>query len=264
MLALLSVVLMFGDYHYDGLQKIRYYLGTATYPVYYIANFPSAAGDWIYEKLADRKQLLQENRSLKSDNLALKSKLQEFTVLERENRRLRDFLDSSHRKTEWSTLVAELIATDYALFRQRIILNKGSRHGAHAGQPILGANGVVGQIVTVTPFSAVGMLISDPSHALLAQVARSGVRALTTGTGDPKRLRLDYVPPDADIREGDILTTSGLDDRYPPGYPIGKVTRVAKSVGDNFAAITVEPFAKVDRNREFLLVSREKPPSGAR
>ena len=251
---------MFGDYHYDSLQKIRYYLGTATYPIYYIANFPTVAGDWIRGRLVDRKQLLQENQTLREGNLILGSKLQQFATLERENQRLRELLNSSHRKIGGDILVAEMIATNYAPFRQRIILNKGSLHEVHVGQPILGANGVIGQVITVTPFSAVGMLISDPSHALLTQVMRSGVRALATGTGDPKKLRLDYVPLDADIEEGDVLTTTGLDNRYPPDYPVGKITRVTKNVGDNFAAITVEPFARVDRNREVLLVSQENHP----
>ncbi len=251
---------MFGDYHYDSLQKIRYYLGIATYPIYRIANFPAVAGDWIHEQVTDRGQLLEQNRALKKNNLILQSRLQKFIALQRENRRLKGLLEPSHQKVEGSPLIARLIATDYSLFRQRIVLDKGSRHGAYIGQPILGAHGVVGQVITVTPFSAVGMLISDPSHSLLAHVKRSGVSALTTGTGDPKKLRLDYVPPDVDIREGDILLTSGLDHRYPPDYPVGKVTRVKKSVGDNFSTITVEPFARVDRNLEVLLVSRQNRP----
>ncbi len=245
---------MLSDYHYDNLHKIRYYLGGVIYPVYYLANLPTKAGDWIYRELAERKQLRQENKALKESNLLLNSKLQKFAALENENKRLNELLKSSYDRIEGNAVVAKLMATDYTPFRQRIVIDKGGRNNAYVGQPILGAQGVIGQVISITPFSATGMLISDPGHTMLTQVNRSGFRALAVGTGNPRQLRLDYVPLDADIREGDTIVTSGLDDRYPPDYPVGRILRVVRNAGDNFASITLKPFAELDRHREVLLV----------
>ena len=245
---------MFSDYYYDNLHKVRYYLGAVTYPIYYIANLPIKAGDWLYQELAERNRLVLENRQLKENNLLLSSKLQKFSALKYENKRLNQLLNSLDDRIEGNTVVAKLIATDYTPFRQRIVIDKGKRNNAYLGQPILGAQGVIGQIVEITPFSATGMLISDPNHSMLAQVNRSGLRVLTVGTGNPRQLRLDYIPLDADIREGDIVVTSGLDGRYPANYPVGQVSQIVKNQNDNFADITLKPFAELDHYREVLLV----------
>ncbi len=245
---------MYSDHYYGHLQKARYYLGAAIYPIYYLANLPVQIGDWVHRELTERGQLLEDNAKLKEDNLLLNSKLQKFAALESENKRLNELLKSSYDKIGGSAIVAKLISTDYTPFRQRIVINKGRHNNAYIGQPILGAQGVIGQVVAVTPFSATGILISDPEHAMLTQVNRSGLRALAVGTGNPRQLRLDYVPLDADIREGDVLVTSGLDGRYPPDYPVGKISRVTKGSGDNFAGVTLKPFADLDSHREVLLV----------
>ena len=245
---------MFSDYRYDNLYKVRYYLGTAIYPIYYLANLPAKVGDWIYNEVIERESLMQENHQLKESNLRLSSKLQKLAVIESENKRLNELLGSAYNKISGSAVIAKLITTDYTPFRQRIVIDKGDRNNAYIGQPILGAQGIIGQIIEVTPFSATGMLISDPNHAMLTQVNRSGLRALAIGTGNPRQLRLDYVPLDADIKEGDMIVTSGLDGRYPPDYPVGTVSRVVKNFGNSFAEVTLEPFAKLDRHREVLLV----------
>ena len=251
---MLSLALMFSDYRYNSLDKARYYLGSVVYPIYYLANLPVKAGDWVHRKFSKHQQLVQENDQLKTDNLLLSSKLQKFAALESENRRISKLLKSSRDWIGGNAIVARLIAIDYTPLRQRIVIDRGGRNNAYIGQPILGARGVIGQIVEVTPFSATGMLISDPDHAMLAQINRSGLRVLVVGTSNLGQLRLDYVPLDADIREGDTIVTSGLDNRYPGGYPVGKITRVARHAGDSFADITLEPFARLDNHREVLLV----------
>ena len=253
MLILLSVVLMFSDYRYAGLDKARYYLGAVTDPIYYVSNLVAKTVEQIYQGFADRKRLFQENKALKQENLRIRSRLEKYAALEHENRRLSELLKSPYKKSNDDAVVAEVIASNYTDFRQRIVLNKGGNDEVRVGQPILGARNVIGQVVTVTPLSAVGMLISDPDHAMLIQVKRSGLRALAVGTGDPRRLRLDYVPLGADVREGDVVVTSSLAERYPPDYPVGTISHVMKPDNDNFAVVYLEPFTELDGHREVLL-----------
>jgi rod shape-determining protein MreC len=161
-------------------------------------------------------------------------------------------------------LVAELLAVDLDPYRQRIVINKGARHGAFVGQPLLDAHGVMGQITEVNPISASAILISDPSHALPVQINRNGLRMLAFGTGNPQVLSLRHVSVNADVQVGDVVSTSGLGGRYPPDYPVGRVTRVHHQPGEPFVVVEAAPFSHLDRSREVLLVwSAKTPASGA-
>lgn len=263
MLILLSAALMLSDYRYAGLDKVRYYLGTVTDPIYYAANLSVKATGRVYQWIENREQLLEENKTLKQENLRLNSELKKYAALEHENRRLSELLKSSYRRSNGNAVVAKIIATNYTHFRQRIVLNKGGSDKVYVGQPILGPRGVIGQVVTVTPLSAVGMLISDPDHAMLTQVKRSGLRALAVGTGDPRRLRLDHVPLGADVKRGDVIVTSSLAERYPPDYPVGRISHVVQPDNDNFATVYLEPFIELDSHREVLLAWKEEEDDGA-
>ena len=104
--------------------------------------------------------------------------------------------------------------------------------------------GVAGQITHVNPISATASIISDPNHALPVEINRYSMRMLAFGTGNPQTLSLRYIPTNADVKMGDVISTSGLGDRYPPkclaqrslvtrkcesrrtrGYPVGPAGR---------------------------------------
>jgi rod shape-determining protein MreC len=117
----------------------------------------------------------------------------------------------------------------------------------------------MGQVVQVTPFSSTVLLITDPSHSTPVQVLRSGLRTIAVGSGRINELSLPYLPTNSDIREGDLLVTSGLGGKFPPGYPVARVTTVNRSPDNAFAEISAEPAAHLDRSREVLLVWSIKP-----
>jgi rod shape-determining protein MreC len=150
-----------------------------------------------------------------------------------------------------------------APFSRQIVLNKGSAQGIHEGQPILDAFGVMGQVVRVTPFNSTAMLITDPNHAIPVEVNRNGLRSVARGTSDPSRLELFHLPSNADIEQGDLLVTSGLDGRFPPGYPVAHVTRIEKQPDSPFAIVSAEPTAHLENSRVVLLVMSEPAPAAA-
>jgi rod shape-determining protein MreC len=98
------------------------------------------------------------------------------------------------------------------------------------------------------------VLITDTSHALPVQVNRNGLRTIAVGTGRVNALELPHLPNNADIRPGDLLVTSGLGGRFPPGYPVAEVTSVEREPGRPFARVLATPSAHLDRTREALLV----------
>ena len=181
-------------------------------------------------------------------------------MLEAENRRLRNLLGSSEKVTE-RVLVAELMSVDMDPFSRRVVLNKGIRDGVSPGQPLLDSSGIMGQIIHAGPFSSSALLITDPNHALPVQVHRNGQRAVALGTGPLNLLKLIHVPHSADVQLDDRIVTSGLGNRFPTGYPVGKVVKIRRDQGRPFAEIHVRPSAMLERTREVLLV-RSDPAAG--
>jgi rod shape-determining protein MreC len=255
-LTLVSVVMMTIDHRQHHMDTIRDALSLVIYPVQFVVNLPFATRDWMGDSLATRRTLEEENRELRARQLFLESQLLKLESLEAENDRLRRLLDSSATIGQ-PVLIAELLAIDMAPFSQRVVLNKGNRHQVREGQPMVDASGVMGQVVQVTPMTSVAMLITDPSHAVPVEVNRNGLRAIARGIGDPSRLELSLLPRNADIDPGDLLVTSGLDGRFPPGYPVGRVTEIERGPNSPFARVFAEPVAHMESTRVVLLVRPE-------
>ena len=250
---MVSIVLMTVDHRHGHLEAVRSVLSTLVYPLQYVVNLPARAGRWMSESFTTRKMLLEENRRLREEHLLLKSKLQRFSVLQEENRRLHELLESSIRIGE-RVLVAELVEVDLEPFRRKIVINKGQREGVFDGQPVVDSSGVMGQVIHVGPFSSTVLLITDPTHALPVQVNRNGLRTIAVGTGQNDSLLLEHLPTNADIKLGDLIVSSGLGHRFPKGYPVGTVEKIELEPGEPFANVMVTPSADLDRSQEVLLV----------
>ncbi len=248
-----SIALMTADHKGRHLEFLRSALSTIVYPLQYAVDLPIQVGTWMAETVTSRSELLQQNYRLRRENLRIHSRLEKFAELEAENRRLRSLLDSSIKVGD-KVLIAELLSVDMDPFTRRIVLNKGTRDGVFPGQSLIDSNGVMGQVVQAGPFSSNALLITDPSHALPVQVHRSGYRAVAVGVGPQNLLELLHIPNNADLRVGDLLVTSGLGGRFPSGYPVGHIISVERDRGRPFASVKVEPTARLERNREVLLV----------
>lgn len=241
------------DARFEALKPVRSQLGMLLTPLYYVADLPVRAWDTLYLQLTSRADLIAENERLRAEALLAKRKLQKLAALTEQNVRLRELLNSSELLDE-KVLVAELIGIDPNAFSQRILIDKGERDGVFLGQPVLDATGLMGQVVEVMPFTSRVLLITDVSHSLPVQVNRNGLRAIASGTGNSEWLELRHVSDTADIRVDDIIVSSGLGQRFPAGYPVGRVTYVNRDSSQPFAEVRVEPTAQLNRSRYLLLV----------
>lgn len=242
------------DHRHQHLQVVRSSVATATYPLQYLAHLPTALGELLSENLAVRSELLTENEQLREQALFNLAKLQRLALLEQENARLRQLLDSPIQKSDEKVLIAEILSVDLHPFKQLIAINKGNQQGVFLGQPLVAAKGIIGQVVEVFPMHSNALLISDPNHALLAESNRTNLRALLVGSGKTDRVELKNVSSSADIRVGDLLHTSGLDGRYPANYPIAEVTTINNIPGEAFLYVEARPLADLDTIREVLLL----------
>lgn len=241
------------DARFDYLKPVRSQMGLVLSPFYGIADFPVRAWEGVRDQFTSRSELLAENERLKAEQLLMQRRLQKLATLTEQNVRLRELLNSSALVDD-KVLVGELIGVDPNPFTQRILIDKGEKDGVFQGQPVLDASGLMGQVVEVMPYTARVLLLTDTTHSIPVQVNRNGLRAIAVGTGNPERLELRYVADTADIKEGDLLVSSGLGQRFPAGYPVAVVKEVLHDTGGPFATIRAVPTAKMNRSRYVLLV----------
>lgn len=252
-MVLALVALITADLRFNALQTTRSVLELAASPVYWVADLPSRIAEWNQANLVSRADLLEENERLRRENLVLEGRSHQMASLQAENVRLRALLNSSAMLRD-DVLVAELIGVSPDPVRHQLVLNKGSNDGVFVGQPLIDADGLMGQIIEVSPVNSRALLITDATHSVPVQVNRNGVRAIAEGTGSLGALEVHHVSATTDIEEGDLLVTSGLGGRFPVGYPVAEVRSVERDPGQAFARVLATPSAALDRSRHVLLV----------
>ena len=252
----LSLILLFMDSRTDWLKSSRVYLSYLKPLVEIPAYSPGRFSVWFSENFKTRQALLKENENLRNQVLFSQRRVQRFASLTAENIRLRELLGSSSVLSD-SVLVAEIIAFDVDPYSHEIILDKGQRDSVFVGMPFIDANGLMGQVIAVSAFNSKGLLITDMRHGLSVEVVRNGVRAMALGTGLLNELSLSHVTETTDIEVDDILVSSGLDGRFPQGYPVGIVRAIEHHIGRQFSTVTVSPVASLDKTRHVLLIFKE-------
>ncbi|MDN3522406.1 rod shape-determining protein MreC [Halomonas ramblicola] len=251
--AIASAALMFVDMRFTRMEEVRAQLSTVVAPVQWVVSLPSDVLTWGSLALSDQRALLDENQRLREQILTLSHRVQRMADLTAENVRLRELLAAA-RQHDMPFITAELLSLDPDPFAHQMVIDRGRRDGAYVGQPVMDAAGLVGQVTAVSAYSSRVLMVADASHALPVRVNRNGLRFILQGGGRYDSLNVLHVPDTADIREGDLLVTSGLAGRFPPGYPVARVAEVVHDPGEPFARVTAAPVAQLQRSRHFLLL----------
>jgi rod shape-determining protein MreC len=249
----LSVALIVADARFNQLTDVRSAIGTGLAPVHWLGNAPGRFSDWVSSLFTPRDDLLEQNEALKARLLILERRALKYAALASENNELRQLMNSAETLDD-RVIVGEVVAVSPDPFSHEVVINKGSRDGVEVGQAILDANGLMGQVQQTSSFTSRVLLVSDSSHAVPVEVVRNGLRGVLLGTGESEALELVHVPVTADIREGDLLVSSGLGGRFPKGYPVAEVQTVTKKPGEPFVEIQARPKAELNRSRLVLVV----------
>ena len=150
---------------------------------------------------------------------------------------------------------AEIINISPDPYSKRVLINKGARDGVFAGQPLLDANGLMGQVDEVLPFTSWILLITDSHHVTPIEVNRNGERALARGSRTTAtELELEFVTQTQDILAGDLLVSSGMGQIYPKNYPVAEIISVYVDPGQEFATVMARPLAQINSTRHVMLV----------
>ncbi|OGI50132.1 MAG: rod shape-determining protein MreC [Candidatus Muproteobacteria bacterium RIFCSPHIGHO2_12_FULL_60_33] len=259
LLSALSVALMMLDHRGHHLEKIRAGLNVLAYPIQIIASAPAYIGRGIADFFTTRGTLREDNEKLLAERQSLLARLQQFEPLEQENRRLRQMLVSAALVAD-KAIAAELVEVSSEPFTRKVVVAKGSQDGVYVGQSVIDAHGVMGQVTQVAGHVSRVTLITDAGHAIPVLNNRSGLRALVFGTGNPDTVKVPYLTANADIKEGDLLVSSGMGGTFPPGYPVARVVKIVNDPNEAFLAITAKPAAQLNHGKQVLLIWRGNVP----
>ena len=252
----LALFLMVADARFRITQPLRSAVATVIYPVQWLALQPvqlvRAGGDYL-----ESRNAAQEVESGARRKLALQSlKANQVEELLLENERLRKLLQLRDR-VQTPAQAAEVLYDAADPYTRKVILDQGLTHGVEPGSPVIDESGVLGQVTRVHPFLSEVTLLIDRDQAIPVLNIRTGVRSVAYG--DPLSdqgggLELRFTPAAADVQEGDLLTTSGVDGVYPPGLPVARIDKVERQVDSAFARIHGVPLAQTQGARHVMVL----------
>jgi len=256
----LAILLMVLDARFRYAESVRQVVALAAYPIQRIAMAPVDLFHGVADYFGSTAALREENDALRTRQLRAAPDLLRLEALKEENVQLRRLLDAQERLPSKSVF-AEILYAGRDPFSRRVVIDKGSQSGILPGQPVIDDVGVIGQVTRVYLLMSEVTLLSDKNQAIPLQVQRNGLRAVAYGGAEGGMLDLRFMAANADIRNGDILVTSGIDGTYPPGLPVATVSRIERDAADAFAKITLAPTAGTDRYRQVLVLSAEAKPA---
>ena len=251
----LSLFLMVADARFNLTQPIRAVIATALYPAQWLALKPVHALEEGSAYFASLSQAQFDSEQARK-KLALQSlRAGQVEQLTQENSRLRKLLDL-REQLAIPVLAAEVLYDAADPYSRKVIIDKGMRQGVDLGSPVLDEAGVLGQVTRVHPLVSEVTLVTDRDLAIPVLNVRTGARSVAYG--DPSiggsGMELRFMGSNADVQEGDLLTTSGVDGVYPPGLPVARISRIERRAESAFAKIHCAPQALVNGVRHVIVV----------
>ncbi|OGA17885.1 MAG: rod shape-determining protein MreC [Betaproteobacteria bacterium RIFCSPLOWO2_02_FULL_65_24] len=253
---LLAVLLMVLDARFQYTEPLRQVIALVAYPLQQAALAPVRVARATFDYFTSKSALEREIDELRARHLQVAKDLVTLEALAAENAQLRRLMEAREKWQRKSTL-AEILYAGRDPFARRVVIDKGSSHGVRPGLAVIDELGVVGQVTRVHPMLSEVTLITDKNQAIPVQVVRNGLRAVAFGSGDGETLDLRFMAANADVQNGDLLVTSGIDGTYPQGLPVARVARIERDAAYVFAKISLVPAAGTDRYRHVLVLSQD-------
>ena len=249
------------DARYATLNGVRTGLNAIIHPVQMVLARP---WEWLLGVggfFVAHGELAAENNRLKRQQELLAASLGDRIAIAAENTQLRALMALPPRPG-FTLLPGEIIEASTDPFTRKVIINRGSGHGVAAGWPVVDANGLVGQVTRVYPWSAEVSLLTDRSQGAPVQNMRNGLRIIVSGQGSDNFLEVRFLDMHADLQPGDLLYTSGIDGIYSAGIPVARVVKTEPPHHTPFARALCKPLGGVGRYRHMAVLVPIAPPAG--
>lgn len=251
----LAVFLMVADARFGITQPVRSVVVTVLYPLQWLALQPVRGAQAVGRYFASLSQAQAEAEASRRELARQLLRGGQLEQLESENQRLRQLLELRARLATPAT-AAEVLYEAADAYTRKVFIDKGQLAGLDLGSPVIDASGVLGQVTRVHPLVSEVTLVVDRDLTIPVLNVRTGQRSVAygDGSGGGDGLELRFIGSNADVQEGDLLTTSGVDGIYPPGLPVAKVTRIERRAESAFARIHCKPVSLPDGVRHVLVL----------
>ncbi|OUV30101.1 MAG: rod shape-determining protein MreC [Betaproteobacteria bacterium TMED100] len=254
--AFTALVLINLDANFRFLEKIRSVVFTVLNPIVELILLPRDGLIFVSDhintisSLNNRLFRLEQEQALNSESLLV------LEQLKNENADLRKLLNLKSNFSNSST-AAEIRYKLPDPYSKRIVIDRGSRDQIKIGQPVISADGIVGQITQVFNNKSEVTLLSDSNLSIPVFLPRTRIKAITKGKGTTDGFELNYTDLSANILIGDKIFTSGLDGLYPPGIIVGEVTSVLAATPGQFPVINAKPSTLAGIKHQLLILNVE-------
>jgi len=256
--ALLAIATMIADHRFGALEAVRLSLSVLVAPLQQLAAAPGAAMSRVTDYFSSQDRLLRENEELRAKLLEYAAAAQQSKLLAAEQESL---LAMTPARSRFATdgVLAEVLSYGRNPFARKLVLDKGLTQGIKAGMPVIDGEGVVGQVTAVGTFTSEVTLVTEKDQSVPVMLTRNGLRAIAVGSGKDGSIDVPFMPVSADIQNGDLFVTSGIDGTYPAGLLVARVAAVEKNAAYVFAKIRALPAAGVDNHRFVRILTAQRP-----
>lgn len=249
----LAIFLMVADARLGMTGPLRSALFTLLQPLQWLSLQPGRALEAIGNHFASLSEAQKQAELARQELSRQLLRGGQFEQLSQENQQLRELLELRPRLST-PAKAAEVIYEAADPYANKVIIDKGITAGIEVGSPVIDAAGVIGQVTRVHPLVSEVTLVIDRELSIPVLNPRTGVRSVAYGEPAQGALELRFMASNADIQEGDLLTTSGVDGIYPPGLPVARVTQIQRRAESTFARIYCQPLARVGAARHLLVL----------
>lgn len=249
----LALLLMVADARFRLMQPVRAGLALVLQPVQRLLLAPVDAWETAGGYLRGTQRAMDAENLARSQLAQQAERLSRAAALQAENERLRKLL-GLQPTLELPSIPAEVLFEAPDPYSRRVVIDHGATQGVVAGSPVINEAGVLGQVTRVYPLSSEVTLLTDKDAAIPLLNARTQMRNAAVGRADGSGMELRFLAANADVKVGDLMTTSGLDGVYPPGLPVARVTHVERRGDSSFAQVLLAPIAQPDSARHLLVL----------
>lgn len=252
----LALFLMVADARFRIVQPLRAAIATVLYPAQWLALQPVQMAQTLGGYLTELKtaHATEEAARLKLAEQSQRAGQVEQLLLE--NARLRELLELRPR-VQVASVAAQVLYDATDPYSRRVVIDKGQLQGIQPGSPVMDESGVLGQVTRVYPFVSEITLLIDRDQVIPVMNARTGTRSVAYGDPAPHggTMELRYMSVNEDVKEGDLLVTSGVDGVYAPGLPVARVATVDRRSDTSFARIQCQPLAQLNGVTHVIVLS---------
>jgi rod shape-determining protein MreC len=248
----------------NGQQKVlRIWTQTFASPLQTASSKASGATSGLFDQIWNFRSTAAENAELKERLAKAELELNAARQAEAENERLKALLNL-HEQTDIKSVPARVIARDPSVWFNTITINRGSTSGVAVNMPVVTGGGIVGRVITVSPFASQVMLITDEkagAGAVVGQLGQSGALGSVRGRADlgVGVIEMRYVSGLEQVEVGDTVMTTGQDGIYPPGLNVGKVVDVKHGTATQAHTILIQPGAQLDHLEDVAVLLYQQP-----